>query len=504
MQTALAMLVTLALLLPAASATAGGSPWVQIAQLFGSDTDTQDSFGESIAIDGDTLAVAAYRKDGETGAVYVFERAPDPPTEWVETKKLSPQQGDTFFGLVLSLAGDTLGVRSLAPNGRATYLFERDLGGEDSWGLLGRFATESMSGLEIDEETLVVGDVFFDVEGQIDAGAAHLFERGPGGLADWDFVATLTASDREAQDRFGGVQALSRDRLLIGVPDEDDFGEDSGAVYVFERDEDGKWLEVAKLLRPDPQENDDFGAALDLDVDTALIGGNALGGERESVFVFERDEAGVWSLTREVRPDDDVAKAFGESVGLSGDVAAVGVPGHRLPDETPVGAIYIYERDVGGSDAWGNVAELLLADPQERDELGDPIALDRNTLVAGVHQADDLGFDSGTVYLFSRTEPLLSIRGSCPGELAVSVIGTTPSGRVLLLGAESEGVTVVPSGTCAGLEVDLAAPRLFFDGTATSGGDLLLTPEVGPGTCGRFVQAVDVDTCTTTEVLEIP
>ncbi len=502
MHPTIATLTAFALFLPSAALEGGESPWVLIDQLFGSDTDTQDSFGESVAIDGDTLAVAAYRKDGETGAVYIFERSPEPPTEWVEAKKLSPQLGDTFFGLVLAISDDTLGVRSLAPDGRATYLFGRDWGGEGVWGLMGRFASESMSGLEINDNTLIVGDVFYDVEGQLDAGAAHLFERGPDGPIDWAFVTTLTASDAMAQDRFGGVQSVSRNSLLIGVPDEDDFGDDSGAAYVFERDETGQWLEVAKLLRPDPQANDDFGFEVDLDVDTALIASPG-GPGREAAVLFERDNAGAWSLIKVLDPPGGTGEAFAKAVGQSGSVAAVGATGHDLPDADGAGAVYIFERDSGGIDAWGEVATLVAPDPQELDRLGDPIAIDRNTLVVGVHEDDDRGFDSGTVYLFSRTEPLLSILGSCPGELSVSVIGTTPAGRVVLVGAQSEGVTAIPSGPCAGTELGLSAPRVFFDGTATSGGDLLLRPEVGDATCGRLVQAVDLGTCMTSPVAEI-
>ncbi len=501
MQIALTALVTLVLLLPA-SLPAGEPLWTQVAQLYGSDINAEDSFGESAAIDGDTLAVAAYRKSGG-GAVYIFKRSPEAPTEWVETKKLTPQFGDTFFGLVLAIDGDTLAVMAEVTGAEALYLFERDFGGEDAWGLVRRFQGEEVSSLGLDEDTLGVGDRNFDLGGQLNVGAVYMLERGPGGPTDWKFLTTLTASDADAQGRFGDVQALSGDRLLIGVPD-DDFGDDTGAAYVFERDESGEWTEVAKLFQPEPDENDDFGWAVDLDVDTALVGNDG-GIGTEGAFVFGRDDAsGDWVFIEDLHPSEGGSQGFGVSVGLSGNVVAVGGTGHDLPDVENAGAVFVYERHTGGTDTWGEVAKLLATDPEELDAFGDVTRVDGNTLVVGVHQDDDLGRNAGTVYLFSRTEPLLSIRGTCPGELSVSVIGTTPSGRVLLLGAQSEGVTVVPSGPCTGLEVDLANPRLFFDGTATSGGDLLLTPEVGAGTCGRLVQAVDVDTCATTEVLEIP
>ena len=49
------------------------------------DAAADDRFGWSVAIDGDTVVVGAYDKDGQTGAVYVFRRATAAP----RTDKLS-------------------------------------------------------------------------------------------------------------------------------------------------------------------------------------------------------------------------------------------------------------------------------------------------------------------------------------------------------------------------------------------------------------------------------
>ncbi|MCG8404488.1 MAG: FG-GAP repeat protein [Phycisphaerales bacterium] len=63
----------------------------------------------------------------------------------------------------------------------------------------------------------------------------------------------LTASDAETEDQFGHSIGVDTDVVVVGAPCEDDTGNDSGAAYVFERDEGGlnNWGQVAKLVASD-------------------------------------------------------------------------------------------------------------------------------------------------------------------------------------------------------------------------------------------------------------
>ncbi len=500
-------LMALFLLCGAVPPASGGEPlWVEIGKLRGSDTDANDQFGFSLAVDGSTLVVGAWNKEAG-GAAYVFERSPVPPTRWREVKKLTPTEtGDTNFGIHVTLFGDMIAVRSSADfeGGFATYLFERDAGGPGEWGQVGRSGFSYQGVPFLEDDSLLLSDVWADVDGKLDAGVVHRLERGPGGVGGWRYVSTMTASDGEAQDHFGNSVAESRDRILVGAPQVRDLGIDSGAAYVFERDETGAWVEVVKLLASDGDEFDDFGGAVDLDAEMAIVGGDAAGTD-EAAYLYERDEAGDWVERVKLLPSDgDLPDGFGPAVAVDGDVSAVGSWNHDIPGFDGAGAVYLYERHAGGAGAWGEVAKVVASTPERNQAFGTEVALDGNTLVVGVPFDDSQGLSSGVVYLFSRTAPLLAVTGACPGAVEVTLIGATPGGRVVLVGSLGEGATEVPSGPCQGLEVGLAEPRLVFAGEATSGGDLTLRAQLGVGSCSGFAQAVDVETCVATAVVGLP
>ena len=91
--------------------TDGGATYGQVAKLAASDAAAGDYFGVSVAIDGTTVVVAAVRKDGNTGAVYVF-RTSDGGATYVEVAKLTAADAAASdeFGVSVAIDGDTVVV----------------------------------------------------------------------------------------------------------------------------------------------------------------------------------------------------------------------------------------------------------------------------------------------------------------------------------------------------------------------------------------------------------
>lgn len=86
-----------------------GTMWTDQAKLLPSDRADYDYFGESVALDGNTALVGALHNDdhgASSGSAYVFTRA---GTTWFQQVKLLPSDGasEDRFGDTVSLDGDT-------------------------------------------------------------------------------------------------------------------------------------------------------------------------------------------------------------------------------------------------------------------------------------------------------------------------------------------------------------------------------------------------------------
>jgi len=94
-----------------------GKDWVEEAKLLASDGMANDSFGQSVAIDGDIAVVGAWGHDdfgSDYGAAYLFRFD---ATQWVEATKLLASDGSihAFYGLSVAVSGE-LAVVGAADN----------------------------------------------------------------------------------------------------------------------------------------------------------------------------------------------------------------------------------------------------------------------------------------------------------------------------------------------------------------------------------------------------
>ncbi len=84
-------------------------------------------------------------------------------------------------------------------------------------------------------------------------------------------------------------------------------------------------------------------------------------------------------------------------------------------------------------------------------------------------------------------DPILTITGSCPGEITIGVSGAVGGAR--LYASEAVGSSVVVAGACTGTELGLAPPpHLTGDSPTDMNGDGSTSRVVGPEWCGRFLQ----------------
>ena len=211
----------------------------------------------------------------------------------------------------------------------AAYVLERNLGGLNQWGERKKLTPgDSRVGdffglaVEIDGDTaVVVGD-----------GTAYVFERHLGGVDNWGQRKKLRARDSSADNGLFGSVALSGNRILLGARLNDDAGDNSGAAYVFARNRGGpnNWGEVRKLVPADAASGDQFGLSVALFGDRAVVGAQLNDDPDTSTgsgYVFARNRGGVdqWGQRAKLAGRDTAGfDLFGWSVALSGQTAVVG------------------------------------------------------------------------------------------------------------------------------------------------------------------------------------
>ncbi|MCH8844906.1 MAG: hypothetical protein IID61_18260, partial [SAR324 cluster bacterium] len=181
------------------------------------------------------------------------------------------------------------------------------------------------------------------------------------------------ASDAQASDRFGWSVAVSGHYAIVGANLEDTGGTNSGAAYVFERDGNGDWIEVDILKASDAQASDNFGRSVSLSGDTAIVGAyleDTTATDAGAAYIFERDVNGNWIEVAILHASDATTfDYFGWSVALSGDYAIVGAYLEDRGSVTPIsnaGAVYVFERDP--TTGWAEVAILYASDAQTSDQ----------------------------------------------------------------------------------------------------------------------------------------
>jgi len=368
--------------------------WTEEQKIHASDGSTDDRFGFSVTLDGNTALIGAPIDDSSRGTVYVFTRTDN---TWTQQAKLSAEDGDAgdCFGHAVSLDGDTalIGAYMDDDNGfqsGSAYVFIRN---GATWtqqakllglGLLERFGSSvSLSG-----DTALIGAPTYNNV----SGSAYVFTRTG---TTWTQQQKLVGGDSAYGDGFAYAVALDGDTAVIGSPYDDDNGLNSGSVYVFTRT-GTNWTQQVKLNALDGKILNEFGCSIFLDGDTALIGASGAG----AAYVF------FWTGTHWVQRAKVTAEGdeFGCSVSLDGDTALIGAMGVPPPPPPTIpGWAYVFVRyEDNYSKFWWQQAKLLASDGTEEDYFGCSVSIDGNTALIGAYGDEDNGDESGSAYVFNR------------------------------------------------------------------------------------------------------
>ena len=257
-------------------------------------------FGKSVSMDGNTIVVGAIGNNDQTGAAYVFDYN---GLDWNYKQELTDPcgaNGDSF-GRSVAVDGNVIVVGAESDDADSdehsnyghgsvstfryssgTWTFEQKFKYPDidHWSHLG----ESVS---VSGDTIVAGAYQYSYGGYTRAGAAYVYEYNG---SSWDQNTILFDPNPESNDKFGTDVAIDGNRIVVGNRYHDGIGSNSGAAVAFEYN-GSSWSEGRILDDPCAAASDYFGCSVAIDGDMTLVGAKwDDGGEDNSgaayVFLF--------------------------------------------------------------------------------------------------------------------------------------------------------------------------------------------------------------------------
>ncbi len=271
----------------------------------------------------------------------------------------------------------------------------------------------------------------------------------------------LTAADGAANDYLGYSVALDGDTALVGAPYDDAPGAEQGSAYVFVRN-GVTWTQQAKLTAQDGSSNDYFGYSVALKGNLALVGAIVGPGisdpNQGAVYVFERSGS-AWTQQARLNANEILLSGanFGAAVALDGDTALVGAPNYTAtPSYAITGAVYVFTRNGA---TWTQQARLLASDADDNDSFGRAVALDGDTALIGAPNNSVTVGDQGSAYIFKRNgatwtqrQRLVASNGAVDDLFgnAVALSGETALIGAYLQGANDQGRVYVFERQAAG------------------------------------------------------
>ncbi len=287
--------------------TRSAGVWTLQAYLKASNTGVSDSFGASVAINGDSIVVGADGEDSSAngsqadngytnaGAAYVFARTAGTWTQQAYLKAAYPQPYDEF-GHAVRISGNTVAISAWKDDGPdaggingnqqdntrgdtgAVYAFSRS---GTTWSQQAYIQSSPPhvsnlfgGSISLEGDTLIVGDTSQDTTvpcpwcGQnTPTGGAWVFHRT--GI-NWSQQTVLKAAIADVSDWLGQSVAFAGNLLIAGAHGEDSSAtgyagdqtdnstSNAGAARIFVLNS-GRWIELAYLKALKASPNDDFG-----------------------------------------------------------------------------------------------------------------------------------------------------------------------------------------------------------------------------------------------------
>ncbi len=354
---------------------------------------SNDNFGHSVAIDGNTTLIGTFSDDtgaADSGAAYLFDTSSGTLLHTLNNP--SPAPDDRFGGLaegtavaisgslaVVGAPGDDTG----AFDAGSVYVFDTSTGS-----LLQSINNPSpANNARFGYSVAISGNHV--VIGSTGSGVVYLFNASTGA-----HLQTYVNPSPSTDDRFGNKVAVSGNRVLTSAYRNDTGATDAGAAYLFDL-QSGNLLHT--FANPTPEASDFFGFSVAVTGDDVVIGAlkdDVNGANTGGAYLFD---ATTGNLLHTIgNPTPASGDQFGLSVAVSGDMIAVG---ESLDDVGAgnSGAVHLFDVTTGGL-----IQSIENPTPDPGDQFGWSVAMSDGQLVVGAIGDDTIASNSGAAYLFGN------------------------------------------------------------------------------------------------------
>lgn len=248
------------------------------------------------------------------------------------------------------------------------------------------------SGVAATADKIVVG-VPHDDDNGTDSGAVYVYDAN-------DLSATptkLTAFDGAGYDRFGKRVAATSNKIVVGAETSD--VDNVGAVYVY--DANDLSAQPTKLTAFDGAASDMFGYSVAASADKIVVGArydDDKGSDSGSVYVYDANDLSA-QPTKLTAFDGAQVDWFGHSVAVAADKIVVGAYGDD-DNGSASGAVYVYD----ANDLSATPTKLTAFDAAAGDYFGWSVAVTADKIMVGAYRDDDNVTDSGSVYIYDAND----------------------------------------------------------------------------------------------------
>lgn len=421
---------------------------IQQSRLVAEDAETLDEFGWAVAISGNTAVIGSRNEDPDlgggpiknAGAAYIFVRSGN---TWIQEAKLvakNAKSGDSF-GISVAIEGNTVVIGAPGRDSDsktdtgAAFVFVRE---GNTWSQQAKLlASDSSSddgfgvSVAIDYNTIVVGADGKDHGWLIDAGTAYVFIRHG---SNWTQQARLLSDDAYIGDNFGTSVSISRNDVVIGATEANMFGRRGmGSAYLFSRN-GNKWEQEVKLSAKDGRSGDYFGRSVSISGKTIVVGAlfhdpdsrNGQITNAGAAYIFTPQDR-TWKQQAMLMAEDaSPFDQFGRSVAIFGSKVVVGATRNDWSGFKDVGAAYLFLRK--GKD-WEPQTKIIADQPYRDDAFGQSVAVYGDSIIIGANGRDPGRLTkAGEAFVYNLASIQLPATGFPPNQSSSLEVDTFSKG----------------------------------------------------------------------------